>query len=223
MFVNIWKAQDRNIEFRGQDFIITALVLRSARSQSSMPSISLLLSLAPLSLQTKYFKLLMGWISQNNATEILSLFLLWGSGQLLKSWLWHNRQLLVALSGPVAAFVLPFCPLTGSCGEVGGGCYICATTTPPANPQPQRLLGPDFCRAAIEEPCRSQVALSYSSCLSGVAGNQRHATGAEQKRVCEREWERERDNHTFYMLHLPLMGVALRLSAKCDLDDESAN
>lgn len=32
--------------------------------------------------------------------------------------------------------------------------------------------------------------------------------------------ERERDNHTFYMLHLPLTGVALRLGAKCDLDGE---
>lgn len=39
----------------------------------------------------------------------------------------------------------------------------------------------------------------------------------------ERASEREGDNHTFYMLHLPLTGVALRLGAKCDPDGESTN
>lgn len=100
-----------------------------------------------------------------------------------------------------------FLPLTE-----GGGVLYLRYDCNPTHPALSARRSPSW------RPCRSPLALSYSSCLSGVAGDQRHATGAEQEPVCERA--SERDNHTFYMLHLPLTGVALRLGAKCDLDGE---
>lgn len=127
----------------------------------------------------------------------------------------------MALSGLVTAFVLPVSLLTGSWVKLGRGrvCVIVLRLYPPTNSPPLTLAwlavlygGPAEVRWPLAIPAVCRVSWAISVTPRGPSENQ-----------CANKSERERDNHTFYMLHLAFTGVAFRLDAKCDLDGESTN
>lgn len=170
-----WKEKTKTCtEFPDQDFIVSNLFLTSARSQSSMPPISLHLSPTLLSLHSILSR---WWVEFLEITPQRSC-LYSSSGALGNFWkadfdITHNCW------WRCRGLSLPFSPLTGSWGNLGRrvvGVISALRLHPPTNPSPQQKSGgPQLFQLSVG--CRGQSASRHG----------RRARASVWTRVRERE------------------------------------